>query len=175
MFKLKKSIQISLIAISLILISSLKAQTISNHFFGQNAWMPDTIGNVVYSGKLHKQWGNIKNSGAKLIRYGGIATDNNMPTNYQYLRIIDSVRANGMEPTIQVPFSKFKYTAQQVADIVKFINVTSGRNIKYWSIGNEPWLQAKKPNQDSFAIVVEKYFKSISAAMKGIDSTLRMI
>jgi hypothetical protein len=168
MKKIKKTIQFSLIAISLILFSTIKAQTISSHFFGQNAWMPDTIGHVNYNGKMHKLWGSVKNSGATIIRYGGIATDKNMPTHYQYLRMIDSIRANGMEPTLQVSFNNNMYTAQQAADIVRFINVTSGRNIKYWSIGNEPNLGYSYTT----AAQIATYYKSFATAMKNVDPSI---
>src|SRR4051812_46490263 len=105
MKNIKKIIQLSILVLSsFFLTENMQAQNISSHFFGQNAWMPDTIGNVVYNGKLHQQWGNIKNSNASIIRFGGIGADKNMPTNFQYIKMIDSIRANGMEPTIQVPF-----------------------------------------------------------------------
>ena len=106
------------------------AQTIPAHFFGENAWMPDTIGATVYYGKLHSQWNNIQSSNASIIRFGGIAPDKDMPTNYQYIRMIDSIRAKGMEPIMQVPFYNWKYSAAQAAAIVTFINVTKAKNIK---------------------------------------------
>jgi hypothetical protein len=141
--------------------------------------MPDVVGNpnactdppCVWNGKLHDHWQDIKNSKAILIRYGGSAVDKNMPTNAQYIQIIDSIRANGMEPIIQVPFYNYRYTAQQAADIVKFINVTSGKNIKYWVIGNEPDL-AYSFNTSS---QVSSYIKSFSSAMKTVDPSIFII
>ncbi len=177
MKKIKKAIQLSLLVLSLLFISTnTQAQTISSHFFGQNAWMPDTIGDVnacidppcVYYGKLHQQWGNVKVSNTTSMRYGGIGADKNMPTNYQYIRIIDSIRAKGMEPIIQVPFHNYRYSAQQAADIVKFINVISGKNVKYWSIGNEPDLGYSYTS----ASQVAAYYKSFASAMKSIDPTI---
>ena len=155
------------------------AQKISDHFFGENAWMPDTIGNVqackeppcILNGKLHSQWGNIKNSGTSIVRFGGIAADRNMPTNHQYIRMIDSIRASGMEPILQVPFCNYRYTAQQAADIVKFINVTQGKKIKYWIIANEPDLGYSY----SSASQIAKYFKPFATAMKAIDPSILII
>ena len=114
------------------------SQSISEQFFGVNAWMPDTIGNAsacidppcILNGKLHKKWNDVKNSGAKIVRFGGIAPDKNKPTNFQYIRMIDSIRAKGMEPIIQVPFRNYRYSAQQAAAIVNYINITMSRNIK---------------------------------------------
>src|SRR5437868_3789937 len=81
---------------------SFAQNSVSKLFFGQNAWMPDYIGSVFYNGQLNKNWGNITGSGAGTIRYGGTAVDQNMPTNQQYINIVDSVRAHGMEPMLQV-------------------------------------------------------------------------
>lgn len=180
MKKAQKLIQATLLVIILLFAGkNLNAQAISPHFFGQNAWMPDTIGNAnactdppcILYGKLHRHWSDIKNSGATLIRYGGIAVDKNIPTNYQYIRMIDSIRANGMEPIIQVPFRMYRYNEQQAADIVKFINVTSGKNIKYWVIGNEPDLGYSYSNASQIAA----YIKPFATAMKNVDPSIFII
>jgi len=168
MKNIKKIIQLSLLVISSLFLTNVQAQNISSHFFGQNAWMPDSIGSTPYYGKLHQQWGNIKNSNASVIRFGGIGADRNMPTNFQYIKMIDSIRANGMEPTIQVPFDKWHWTAQQAADIVKFINVTMGRHVKYWSIGNEPDLGYAYTT----AAQIAAYTKSFATAMKNVDPSI---
>lgn len=180
MNKIKKAILFSLLILGFSFITqNSQAQVISAHFFGQNAWMPDTIGDgnncqdppCIFNGKLHKQWGNIMNSGAKFVRFGGIAPDRNMPTNYQYIKMIDSIRARGMEPIIQVPFHAYRYNAQQAAAIVKFINKTSNRNVKYWSIGNEPDLGYSYTN----ASQVAAYLRAFSTAMKSEDPTILII
>jgi hypothetical protein len=179
MKKIKIAILFALFAGLSFISNKAEAQVISAQFFGQNAWMPDTIGDgnncqdepCIFNGKLHKQWGNIMNSGAKLVRFGGIAPDRNMPTKYQYIKMIDSIRARGMEPIIQVPFHKYRYNAQQAADVVKYINKTMNRNIKYWSIGNEPDLGYSYTNSSQVAA----YLKSFSSAMKTEDPTILII
>jgi hypothetical protein len=180
MKSIKKIAQIAMLTLSFLGVAKIsKAQTISNHFFGENAWMPDTIGNAnacteppcILYGKLHKQWSNIKNSGAQVIRFGGIAADKNMPTNYQYIKMIDSIRAKGMEPIIQVPFANWRYTAQQAADIVHFVNVTKGKHIKYWIIGNEPDLGYSFTNANQVA----NYIKPFASAMKNVDPSILII
>jgi subtilase family serine protease len=156
-----------------------KSQTIPADFFGVNAWMPDTIGNAsacvstpcVLWGKLHSNWQKVKDSKAKLVRFGGIAADKNKPTNYQYIKMIDSIRANGMEPIIQVPYYNGYYTASQAASIVQYINVTRGRAVKYWIIGNEPNLTYNYTS----ASQVAPYIKSFASAMKAVDTTIRII
>lgn len=177
MKNIRKIFKISLIALGLFgAAKTATSQTISNNFFGENAWMPDTIGNAnactdppcLLYGKLHKNWQNIKESKAAIIRFGGIAGDKNMPTNYQYIKMIDSIRSKGMEPIIQVPFHNYRYTALQAADIVRFINVVKGKNIKYWSIGNEPDLGYSFTNANQVA----NYMKSFSTAMKNVDPSI---
>lgn len=180
MRNIRKIVQISLLALGLIgAAKTVKSQTISSHLFGQNAWMPDTIGDAnactdppcLLYGKLHKNWENIKNSNASVVRFGGITPDKNMPTNYQYIKMIDSTRSKGMEPTIQVPFHNYRYTAQQAADIVHYINIVKGKNIKYWSIGNEPDLGYSFTT----AHQVATYIKQFASAMKNVDPTIQII
>lgn len=180
MKKLKRICQAGVVALSLLFsVDQSFSQTISAHYFGENAWMPDAIGDVnncieppcQFNGKLHQQWQNIKQSNAVLIRYGGIAADNNRPTNAQYIRIIDSVRSNGMEPVIQVPFKNWRYSAQQAADIVTYLNVTMGKNIKYWIIGNEPDLGYSYTT----AAQIAAYMKPFASAMKNVDPSILII
>jgi hypothetical protein len=172
MMNIKKLPNIILLVMSLFFVANkATAQPIPTNFFGQNAWMPDTIGAAVYGGKLHKNWGNVKDSKAAVIRFGGISADNNKPTNYQYIKMIDSVRAKGMEPIIQVPFHKWKYTAEQAAEIVNYINGVKGRNIKYWVIGNEPDLEYAYTT----AAQVAAYIKPFASAMKAVDPNILTI
>lgn len=147
------------------------SQTITKTFFGQNAWMPDSIGSAVYKGKLHSNWDKVKDSGAGLIRFGGIGVDENKPTNYQYIKMVDAIRNRGMEPMLQVPFANKKYTPQQAAEIVKYVNITQKKNVKYWVIGNEPDLGYKYTNSSQVAA----YLKSFSAAMKDVDPSIIIV
>ncbi|OFY85293.1 MAG: hypothetical protein A3F72_19110 [Bacteroidetes bacterium RIFCSPLOWO2_12_FULL_35_15] len=172
MKKTKKMFQTIFLSLSLLFAAKgASAQAISSHFFGENAWMPYAIGNTILGGKLDQHWGDIKNSNASMIRYGGIAVDENMPTNAQYIAIIDSIRANGMEPIMQVPFNNYTFTAQQAANIVTYINVTMGRNIKYWIIGNEPELGYSFTTSSQVA----GYIKPFASAMKNVDPSIKII
>jgi len=133
--------------------------------------MPDSVGTKKYNGKLHKHWSNMQNSGTTIIRFGGIAPDENKPSNYQYIKMIDSARTHGIEPIIQVPFNNYQYTAQQAADIVRYINITKGKNIKYWIIANEPNLGYSYTS----ASQVAAYFKPFASAMKAVDPAILII
>ena len=168
----KKLWKSSILFFILLLISLyINAQTISPLFFGQNAWMPDSIGSVKYYGQLHKKWQDIKKSSAAVIRFGGIGADKNKPTNYQYIQMIDSIRNNGMEPIMQVSFNNNQYTAAQAADVVRYINVTKAKNIKYWIIANEPDHVYGYTSSSQVA----PYLKSFSYAMKDVDPSILLI
>src|SRR5436190_13794163 len=170
---LKKLFQASLLSLRLAFAADnmMEAQTIPTNFFGQNAWMPDSVGNVKYYGKLRQNWGKIRDSKAAIVRFGGIAPDNHMPTNFQYIQMIDSIRAKGMEPILQVPFHRGAYTAQQAAAIVQYVNVTKGKNVLYWIIGNEPDLDYAYTS----ASQVAAYFKPFASAMKAVDPGIKII
>jgi hypothetical protein len=171
MKNLKKILHASVIALGLFTAAESQAQTIPSTFFGQNAWMPDSIGTKHYGGKLHQNWGNIKDSKAQVIRFGGISADRERPTNFQYIKMIDSIRAKGMEPVIQVSYHDGKFNAQQAADVVQYINITKGKNIKYWVIGNEPDLEYSYTS----ASQVAAYIKPFASAMKAVDPTIKTI
>ncbi|MGZ3920635.1 MAG: T9SS type A sorting domain-containing protein [Bacteroidia bacterium] len=179
MMRLKKILYTPFIILALLFSKEISSQAISPYFFGQNAWMPDTIGNAaactnppcILYGKLHKQWANIKNSNTAIVRFGGIAPDKNRPTNFQYIKMIDSIRSKGMEPIIQVPFHLNQYSAQQAAAIVQYINITKGKKIKYWIIGNEPDLGYSYTT----AAQIAAYFRPFASAMKAVDPTILTI
>jgi PKD repeat protein len=157
--------------VCLLFVNTGYSQTISTHFFGENAWMPDTIGATVYYGRLHSHWSDIQNSHAGIIRFGGIGPDKDMPTNFQYIRMIDSIRAKGMEPIMQVPFYNYRYTAAQAAAIVTYLNVTRAKNIKYWIIANEP----DNEYHYSTASQIAAYLRPFASAMKAADPSILII
>ena len=153
---------------------------ISAHFFGVNAWMPYQIGAHVFNGSLASQWTNVQNSGAKIMRYGGHGVDqyadsawadSTTSTLAQYLGLVDDMQSRGIEPVLAVPVYGTTYTETKAADIVRFINVTHGRGVKYWIIGNEPEFA---PYLNTTAQVASK-IRSFSAAMKAVDPTITII
>jgi hypothetical protein len=168
-----KIARIITIVLTLIITNQLNAQNISPMLFGQNSWMPDSTGKRFINGHVHTKWAAIQGSGAQSIRFGGISSDRDMPTNYQYTRMIDSIRNRGMEPIIQVSYWGGRYSAKQAAELVKFINKTSGKNIKYWSIGNEP--DHGSSYKYTRADQVAPYIREFSRAMKNVDPTIKII
>ena len=98
--------------------------------------------------------------------------NSNLLTNAQYIALIDSIRRIGAEPMVQVSEGRGRFTAAQAAAAVQYVNITMGRNIKYWIIGNEPDLNnASHPNPTPVA-GVEAYIKAFASAMKAVDPTI---
>ncbi|HYC87673.1 MAG TPA: hypothetical protein VEO54_00550 [Thermoanaerobaculia bacterium] len=162
------------------------AEAISPRVFGINAWMPYQIGAHIYYGSLDNHWNNIGASGAKSMRYGGNGVDHyadpswvdpndaNKSTLKQYLALVNSMQAQGIEPILQVPVYGTTYDASDAAAIVQYVNVTHGENVKYWIIGNEPDLQGGGYGYTT-AAQVASYFKPIASAMKAVDPTIKII
>jgi hypothetical protein len=171
---MQKLLKISLLLlVTISAINKINAQPISPHLFGINAWMPDSTGSRFLNGPLHRNWGLVKQSKGQSVRVGGISLDRDMPTNYQYIKMVDSIRAVGMEPIIQVSYWGGKYTAKQAADLVHFLNVTHKKNIKYWCIGNEP--DHKGSYNFTSASQVAPYLRSFASAMKAVDPSIKTI
>lgn len=142
---------------------SANAQKISPNLVGTNVW---------YINPSEQVWDLTEESGVKTIRIGGHAYDKQMPSDETLLDWVRKIQAMGAEPVVQV--SKYQ-PAEVAAGLVRLFNVEKHKGIKpvkFWNIGNEPWLQADRPEQSVMGEMVEKYFKPISAAMKEVDSTI---
>ncbi|HEX6904656.1 MAG TPA: fibronectin type III domain-containing protein [Thermoanaerobaculia bacterium] len=165
---------------------SSSSGTISPLFFGINAWMPYQIGAHKYYGKLETKWADIQASGVRIMRYGGNGVDHHADPTWvdpndstkstlgQYLTLVDTMRSYGIEPVLQVPVYGSAYSASQAADIVRYINVTHGRAVKYWVIGNEPDLDSGAYNYTT-AAQIAGYIKPFASAMKAVDPSIKII
>ncbi len=159
---------------------------ISPHFAGINAWMPYQIGATKYYGSLETKWADIQASGTRIMRYGGRGVDQHADPSWadpsdptkstmnQYVMLVDAMRSNGIEPVLQVPAYPSTYSSYQAADIVRYVNVTNARAVKYWVIGNEPDLSTGGYNYTT-AAQVAAYFKPFASAMKAVDPTIKII
>lgn len=146
-------------------IFKTNAQKISPNLVGTNVW---------YINPSEQVWDMTKECGVKTIRIGGASYDRRMPSNETLLDWVKKIQALGAEPILQV--SQYQ-PAEAAADLVRFFNVEKPDGvapIKYWNIGNEPWLQAKRPPLDTMGAFVEAYFKPIAAAMKAVDPTIKI-
>jgi hypothetical protein len=157
---------IIIIYIQLLFSFQTNAQEISPYLVGTNLW---------YTNPGTTVWNLTKQGGFQTIRIGGAEYDRNMPDNATILNWVKQIQAIGAEPVVQV--SQYK-SAAAAASLVKYLNIDKKdeiRPVKYWNIGNEPWLQNHSlAGGVDVGGMVETYFKPISAAMKEIDPTIKI-
>jgi hypothetical protein len=206
---MKKSTLCCMLAVNLcigIADANAQTQTLSPHLLSINGWMPDTLGGgstpsstltcsglnaysgstpapipCVCNGKIKAHWASVQQSGASMVRMGGITVDQDHPEVRQYLRFIDSVRARGMEPVLQIPLNlgetgihqTASYDTTNIKNLVTAINVTNSRKVKYWIIGNEPdqstptgYGYAGSGSTSIYAKTIATYIKNYSKAMR---------
>ncbi|GAB3870961.1 hypothetical protein GCM10028824_20210 [Hymenobacter segetis] len=163
---------LSILLLSWLTLGTGHGQAISPYLAGQNAWLPTALGTAVYNGQLDYLWPVVKKSKVRMVRVGGNGVNSNLVTNAQYIALIDSIRRIGAEPMVQVSEGRGRFTAAQAAQVVQYVNVTMGRNIRYWIIGNEPDLNnTAQPNPVPVAGVAA-YIKAFASAMKAVDPTI---
>ena len=141
-----------------------KGKTISPILVGTNVWYIELSDEV---------WKLTEESGVTSIRIGGHAYDKQMPSNEQLIDWVKKIQSIGAEPILQV--SQYAPPSDAKA-LVKLFNVdlVTGKAIKYWNIGNEPWLQNNKPAFSELGAMVETYFKPRSEIMKAVDPTIKI-
>lgn len=158
---LKQAI-LSIIVVFLFVCNSSvsKAQVISPYLLGNNAW---------YDGSgLNNIWDDMALAKFQTIRIGGATAEGYLLTNSKYITLINGIRSAKAEPILQVPRY---FTDQQVKDFIISINITNKKNIRFWSIGNEPDHQ----NRPSTLEEVSAYIKRISSALKSVDPTIQVM
>lgn len=90
----------------------------------------------------------------------------------EFLRLSRELRA---EPMITV--NAVTGTAEEAAAWVRYVNVTQKMGVKYWEIGNEPYLEptVNKDRQDpGYPEFFARRFVEFSRAMKAVDPAIRI-
>lgn len=137
------------------------APPISPHLVGVNLWLtPDA-----------PVWAQMAKAGVKTVRIGGHQYDRQPPSPEQLLAWVQQIQAMGAEPMVQV--SQYQ-SAADAARWVHFLNVQHKRAVRYWNIGNEPWLQADKPPWPTVTARIQVYVQSFAEAMKAVDPSIRI-
>jgi hypothetical protein len=134
---------------------------------------PMLVGNNVWFRNPSDQvWQLTADCGTQSLRIGGNGYNDNVPSNTELINWVTKIQAMGAEPIMQV--SQLA-PASNAAALVKLFNIdkATGKAIKYWNIGNEPWLKLNS-TPTAIAALVEPYFKERAAAMKEIDPTIKI-
>lgn len=162
---MKKNLKTTIVVFFLVLAGNVSAQKISPYLFGQNLWLTNKAKGR--PGYIDQLWPQVAQSGVKIIRIGGAGYDRNMPDLETLTHWVNSIKAIGDEPLMQV--SKFK-TAEESAALVQYFNANEKIRIKYWSIGNEPY------HMDHFSIdSISDYIKAHATAMKAVDPSIKIM
>ena len=107
-------------------------------------------------------------AGFQTIRIGGAGAEGYSATSAKYLTLLNGIQLSGAQPIVQVPRY---YTTQQVKDLYTKINITNSKNVKLWSIGNEP----DHPNRPSPPDSVARYIRRISSALKSMNPDIKIL
>lgn len=140
------------------------AKAISPMLVGNNVW---------YRSPSDQVWDLTADCGIQSLRIGGNGYNDNIPSNADLIDWVTRIQAMGAEPIMQVSQHD---AASNAAALVKLFNIdlATGQAIKYWNIGNEPWLEFDRPATSAVAPMVEPYFKERAAAMKEVDPTIKI-
>lgn len=133
---------------------------ISPRLIGENAWGRENV--LLVKDQLAK----VK---YQTIRIGGNNYERGAFIDQYAIKLIDFVRSIGAEPIVQIPRQLKDNNAAYEA--IAYINGKMGRNVKYWSIGNEP----DHKNQLASPEEVFDYFKKISAQIKSYDPQAKVM
>lgn len=144
----------------------LIGQEISPYLFGQNFWMEkNTERNR--PGYINILWPKVEASGIKMVRIGGIGYENNFPSKDKLAAMVDSIRAIGAEPLVQVPRDISEEHVSKLISDFKYIN---GKGIHFYSIGNEPICNGKGTIDD-----VYEYILRLAPSMKAVDPSIKIL
>lgn len=156
-----------ILVLAFLVFQPVFAQEISPYLVGTNAWQPPW-----HSGsQMNNLWDDLQDAGYQTVRIGGNGAQNSSDyTNERIGQLVDSLRAIGAEPIVQVPHD---FTAAKTTELISFLNGELGLKVKYWGIGNEPNLN----NDWSSAIPISEvatYIKTIASALKAYDPTVKI-
>jgi hypothetical protein len=143
---------------------SLNPKAISPMLVGNNVWYIDPSPQV---------WNLTADCGVQSLRIGGNGYNQNMPSKAQLKDWVTRTQQMGAEPILQVSQVA---SASAAAELVRYFNVelATGKAIKYWNIGNEPWLFYDRPATSTLGARIAPYFKERAAAMKLVDPTIKI-
>jgi hypothetical protein len=140
------------------------AEPISPYLFGQNHWLAD--GNEGRVGHLKDLWPKVKASGVKIVRIGGNGYEREFPDRTELNSMIDNIQGIGAEPLLQVP--RF-FTALQAKELVEYYTKNNKRQIRFWSIGNEPMLHDQNTIEE-----VHEYLVRLGTAMREVSKDIKI-
>ncbi len=138
----------------------ISTNIISPYLIGQNAWE---------KGEIFKVEDAIKAVHYQTIRIGGNGYENGGFMSKDVIKLIDYARSVGAEPIVQMP--RQLKNDDKAFKAIDYLNGELHKNIKFWSIGNEP----DHHNQLSSPEEVFDYFTKIAIQIKRYDPNAKII
>jgi hypothetical protein len=138
----------------------ISTNIISPYLIGQNAWE---------KGEIFKVEDAIKAVHYQTIRIGGNGYENGGFMSKDVIKLIDYARSVGAEPIVQMP--RQLKNDDKAFKAIAYLNGELHKNIKFWSIGNEP----DHHNQLSSPEEVFDYFTKIAIQIKRYDPNAKII
>lgn len=144
--------------------ASEKMAKTSPWLFGQNHWMAD--GDEDRTGYLAQLWPKVGESGVQLVRIGGNGYERKFPNRDKLNAKIDNIKSINAEPMLQIP--RF-FSALQAKELVEYYSSGSRRDVKFWSIGNEPMLHKEETLDEIY-----EYILRLGTAMKEVNPNITL-
>ncbi|MCF8414337.1 MAG: hypothetical protein K9G44_13030 [Melioribacteraceae bacterium] len=141
------------------------AQEISPWLFGQNHWM-EQGDEGDRPGYVKQLWPKVEESGIQMVRIGGNGYEHRFPNREKLDSMIDSIRAIGAEPLLQIPST---YTNEEATELIKYYKYSEGKGVRFYSIGNEPVC-----NKADEIDIVYPYITRLAPVMKAADPTIKI-
>ncbi|MCF8265897.1 MAG: hypothetical protein K9I99_15460, partial [Melioribacteraceae bacterium] len=141
------------------------AQEISPWLFGQNHWM-EQGDEGDRPGYVKQLWPMVEESGIQMVRIGGNGYEHRFPNREKLDSMIDSIRAIGAEPLLQIPST---YTNEEATELIKYYKYSEGKGVRFYSIGNEPVC-----NKADEIDIVYPYITRLAPVMKAADPTIKI-
>jgi hypothetical protein len=113
-------------------------------------------------------------SGITILRFpGGAWGDRNDLKSYHIDQFMTLIQKMGATAMINVRLREG--TPEQAAELVRYVNIEKGYNIRYWGIGNEPTLFAAELNEVYDTERLNKEWRAIAEAMLAVDPSIQLV
>lgn len=108
--------------------------------------------------------------GLKYLRYGGGDSDRKNVQKSSVDLFVFQARQLGAEPAVTVRL--LGGTPEDAAEVVRYVNIQKGHNIRYWSIGNEPNLFPALMKVPYTTEDLNRDWRAIAEAMLAVDPNI---
>ncbi len=114
------------------------------------------------------------NSKVTVVRFpGGEWGDRNKTQTYHIDFFMSLVEQMGAEASISVRLPDS--TPEEAAELVRYVNIEKGYNVRFWSIGNEPTLYAPRDGEEYDTEWYNPEWRAFAEAMRTVDPDILLV